>query len=233
MNKRLQNIFYRHEKELAGWYDNIKYYQEHFITPYNPYWEDIREKPIDIEVLLHRVLEIFIGYQGGAGSWKWQESLDYGTGFSTGVVSQQISHFYTLGVYKDSIYFETPIAYPESIHKMFDKFVQGIADYSRLGIFTYNKNEIFDDAIIRSYRPLLKEKIKGQLSDLLRDYFIAKAELDGDFGFGFLEITWPLNKFTMYQFLTAGCRAFETIHSLNVELWKKSKTSRPGDNYGK
>src|SRR5690606_17577938 len=103
----------------------------------------------------------------------------------------------------------------------------------RLGIFTYNENEIFDDAPLRAYRPMLKRKIKGQLSDLLRTYFIANTEFDGAFGFGFLEIKWPLNKYTMHQILTEGCTAFETIHNLNTELWKKSQKPKPKNHHGK
>jgi hypothetical protein len=55
----------------------------------------------------------------------------------------------------------------------------------RFGVFAYLENEVFDDPIMRAYRGLLKKRIKRQLSDLLRHYFIAKAEFDGDFGFGF------------------------------------------------
>jgi hypothetical protein len=64
------------------------------------------------------------------------------------------------------------------------------------------------------------------LPDLLRHYFIAKAEFDGEFGFRFLEVKWPLNRFSMDQVVTEGCRTFETIRQLNVELWKKSKSRR-------
>jgi hypothetical protein len=95
-----------------------------------------------------------------------------------------------------------------------------------LGFFCYQENEVFEDSVMRAYRGLLKKRIKGQLPDLLRHYFIAKAELDGNFDFGFLEVKWPLNRFTMDQVLTEGCRAFETIHQLNVALWKKSKSRR-------
>jgi hypothetical protein len=226
MNERLQNIYNRHEKSLEEWYEDITYYQQHFILPYHSGWEDVSTDPIDIEALLHKLMEIFIDYAGKGDAWAKSESLDYGTGFSASIVSRKIDHFYTLGIDKDSIYLESGIAYPESIHKIFDRFVQGIADYSRFGVFAYQENEIFDDSIIRAYRGLLKKKIKGQLPDLLRHYFIAKAERDADFDFGFLEVKWPLNQFSMRQVLTEGCRAFETIHQLNVELWKKSKSRR-------
>ena len=233
MNERLQIIFRKYEKELEGWYENIIHHQQQFIMPYNPYWEDVREKPLDIEALLHRLLEIFIGYGGKGGTWKITESLDYGTGFRVGICSQEIDHAYFLGVDKDSIFLESPIAHPESIHKMFDRFVQDIADFSRFGVFNYLENEVFNDSILRAHRVLLKKKIKGQLPELLRNYFIAKAELDGDFELGFLEVQWPLNQFSMYQMLTEGCRAFEIIHHLNVELWKKSKSRKPKTSGGR
>ena len=228
MNERLQNILYRCEKELDGWHENIVYHRQQFIIPYNPYWEDVRKEPLDIEELLRRLLEIFVGYGGkSGGAWKWHESLDYGTGFSTGIICQQIQHVYLLGVDKEAIYLESTIAHPESIHKMFDQFVHSIADYSRFGVFSYSGSEIFDDSTLRSYRGLLKKKTKGQLSDLLRHYFIAKAEFDGNFDFGFLAIRWPLDKFSMYQILTQGCQAFEVFHHLNLELWKKSTSRKP------
>lgn len=223
MNERLQKVVHKYEKELEDWYENIRCHQEQYILPYNFDWEDVPEKPVDIEAQLHQLLGIFIDYAGKGGPWERHESLDYGTGFSTGIISRQIDHPYILGVDKDSIYLETPVAYPASIRKMFDRFVQTVADYSRFGVFSYNENEIFDDAILRAYRGLLKKKIKGQLPDLLRHYFIAEAELGGEFDFGFLEIKWPLHQFPMYQVLIESCQAFETIHRLNVALWKQSK----------
>jgi hypothetical protein len=226
MNERLQTVLYRHEKELEQWYENIIHHQQQFIFPYDPDWEDIRKEPMDIEILLHRLLEIFIGYGAKKSTWQWHETLDYGTGLRTGVISQQIDHAYFLGVDKDGVYLESPIACPQSIHKSFDRFVQTIADYSRFGVFNYQQSEVFDDSIVRAHRGLLKKKIRGELPDLLRNYFIAKAELDGDFDFGFLEVRWPLNRFSMHQVLTEGCRAFETIHNLNVKLCKERKSQK-------
>lgn len=227
INKRLQTVLYKHEKALEEWYERILDYQQQYIIPYNLYWDVLREVPQDMEDVLRKLLEILIGYGGKGHTWKWHESLEYGTGFRTGIISAKIDHAYFLGIDKESIYFEAPLACPESIHKMFDRFVHAIADYSRFGMFYYQQNEIFDDDILRVHRGLLKQKIKGQLPDLLRDYFIAKAELDAEFDFGFLEIRWPLNRFTMHQVLTEACMAFEIIHHLNVDLWKKSK-SREG-----
>jgi hypothetical protein len=136
MNERLQKIYSQHKSGLEEWYENIRYYQQHFVIPYDPGLEDLREEPTtDIEALLHRLMEIIIGYATKAGSWKLHETLDYRTGLRTGIICQQIDHAYFLGVDKHSIYLESPIAYPGSIHKMFDRFVHGIADYSRFGVF--------------------------------------------------------------------------------------------------
>lgn len=229
MEDRLKNIFYRYGNELEGWYENVRYYQETFIIPYNPYWEDVRRKPMDIEALLHRLLEIFCGFGGTAGAWRRQQTLDYGTGLRTGICSKQIDHDYYLGVDKDSIFLESSISHPECIYKIFDLFVQEIAAYSRLGIFGYSESEVFDESITKAYRALLKKKIKGELPDLLRNYFIAQAELKGDFDLGVLQVRWPLNRFSMQQFLEEGCRAFEILHRLNIELWKKSKSRKLGN----
>ncbi len=231
MEDRLKNIFYRYGNELEGWYENVRYYQETFIIPYNPYWEDVRRKPMDIEGLLHRLLEIFCGF-GDAGAWKFQQTLDYGTGIRTGISSKRIDHDYYLGVDKDSIFLESSISHPECIHKMFDLFVQEIAAYSRLGIFGYSETELFDESITKAYRALLKKKIKGELPNFLRNYFIAQAEFKGDFDLGVLQVRWPLDRFSMQQFLEEGCRAFEILHRLNVGLWKKSNARKLGKSPG-
>jgi len=224
MNARLQAILKKHETNLNPWYDFIRYYQDQFVLPYNPAIADeFQDEPIDIETVLQQFLAIFVDYARKGGPWKKHESLEYGTGFSTGIICRQIDHPYIIGVDKASIYFETPVAYPQAIHKMFDRFIQSVADYSRFGIFKYEESHNFDDYILCKHRGLLKKNIKGELADLMREYFVAKAELDADFDFGFLVINWPLDKFSMQQILAKGCQAFETIHLLNIELWKKSK----------
>ncbi len=228
MEDRLQIIFYRHGKELDGWAENIRFHQERFIIPYNPYWEDARIKPMDIETLLYRLLVIFSGFGGFRGTWKLQQTLDYGMGLRTGISCERIDHHYYLGVDKDSIFLESSISHPECVHKMFDLFIQEIAAYSKLGIFGYSETELFDESVTKAYHPLLKRKIKGELPDFLRNYFIALAEFKGDFDLGVLQIRWPLNQFSMHKVLEEGCMAFEILHRLNVELWKKSNSKKPG-----
>jgi hypothetical protein len=39
-------------------------------------------------------------------------------------------------------------------------------------------------------------------------------------------------EFVDQQFLEEGCRAFEILNRLNVELWKKSKSRTPGNSNG-
>lgn len=227
MNARLQAILSKHETNLNSWNDFIRYYQDQFVLPYNPeIVEDFLDEPINIESVLQQLLAIFVDYARKGGPWEKHESLEYGTGFSTGIICRKIDHPYIIGVDKTSVYFETPVAYPQAIHKMFDRFVQRVADYSRFGIFSYEESHIFDDYILSKHRGLLKKKIKGELADLLREYFVAKVELDADFDFGFLAINWPLHQFSMQQILARGCQAFETIHHLNIELWKKSQSRR-------
>lgn len=225
MEKRLHLILKKHEYDFEVWYETIRDYQELSIIPYNPYWIDIARKSSNIEDSLHQIFDIFSGFSG-SGTWTREETLDYGTGFRICILSGQIGNHYCLSVDKESIFLEAFIAHPECIPKMFDFFVQKIADFSRFGVFSYTESELLNEFTTKAYRTLLKPKIKGELPLLFRNFFIAQAEQYFDFDLGVLQVSWPLDKFTMKQFLKEGCQAFKIVHQLNLALWKKHNSRK-------